>query len=102
METITNAKADRCFNDSQWFSDVESEMDSVYISKSEVACRDCGRVENNYMECCNEYVSKIIFPRHKLLSNKYKSTKDEITGIVTTSAKTASNWYLKNTVSAEL
>lgn len=70
-------------------------MDSVYISKSEVTCRDCGRVENNYIECCNEYVSKIIFPRHKLLSNKYKSTKDEITGIVTTSAKTASSWYLK-------
>lgn len=102
METITNAKADRCFNDSQWFSDVESEMDSVYISKSEVTCRGCGRVENDYMECCNEYVSKIIVPPHNVLSNKYKSTKDEITGIVTTSAKAASNWYLKNTVSAEL
>lgn len=95
VETITNAKADRCFNDSQWFSDVESEMDSVYISKSEVTCRDCGKVENDYMECCNEYVSKIIVPPHNVLSNKYKSTKDEITGIVTTSAKAASNWYLK-------
>ncbi len=95
IEIITSAKADRCFNDSQWFSDVESEMDSIYMSTSEMIRMDGDIVENNYMECCNEYVSKIIFPCHKPSSGKNKSTKDEITGIVTASAKTASDWYLK-------
>lgn len=95
VETITNPQAERCFNDSQWFSDVESEMASVYVSKSEKAHKNGGRLKSDYMACCNEYVSKIIFPGHEPSSSKYKSTKDKITRIITTSAKTASDWYLK-------
>lgn len=75
IEIITNAKADRCFNDSQWFSDVESEMDSIYMSTSEMIRMDGDIVENNYMECCNEYVSKIIFPCHKPSSGKINLQK---------------------------
>ncbi len=95
VETIANDKAERCFNDSQWFSDIESEMASVYVSQSETTRKKDRRTKNDYMECCNEYISKIIFPCHKPSSSKYKSAKDELTGIVTATAKTASDWYLK-------
>lgn len=102
IETITNPKADRSFFESGWFSDVETEMNQLYLSGSTkyilpTPKGHCPRViESKKTKCCTEFVSDIVVRKgnsHNCLANA-KSEK-KIKNTLRSSAKLASNWYIK-------
>lgn len=102
VETITHPKADRCFNESEWFSDVETEMNQIYLSDS-IKYRNPTKkwehkrtLESGYTKCCNEYIADIVIKeddsddceRQNISIRKLRERLES-------SAKTASNWYIK-------
>ena len=102
IETITDPKADRCFYESDWFSDVETEMNRVYISgavRFRLPVKKGHRPEylvSEKTKCCHEYVSDIVIKGG--YTDEYLSivrSKREIKERLKLSAKSASNWYLK-------
>lgn len=102
IETITNPKADRCFFESGWFSNVESEMNQLYLSGSVKYPLPLPKearpqaIESQKTKCCIEFVSDIAIKKensHNCRAN-IKSEK-KIKTTLRSSAKLASNWYIK-------
>ena len=102
IETITNPKAERCFYESEWFSDVETEMNQVYLSGTiqyTIPTRKGYRpevIKSEETKCCNEYVSDIIIKKGNT-EDCFTNTRSEKTvkDTLKSSAKIASNWYIK-------
>ncbi len=98
VDIIVNPQAEESFFNSGWFTSVEKEMDEVYTSgrlKYKLP-QERNRVQKKIAsakstKCANEFLADIETKNEKVLEEQKQSLQSR----VKTSARVASNWYIK-------
>lgn len=99
VETIADARASRCFYESEWFDSVETEMDRIYLPGTASGRRDEygeNEREKRLSKSCNNFLGSFELQQDGTeKSKKLQSSLGAVKKRVRDTAKSASNWYIQ-------